>query len=191
MVVFARISARGLLGISSGNAEDVNSFSQEPSEVEIIEPEAQTKKDCAQLLTLRYAVRIYSDAFALLHRGENEAERRGAAVAKTAAELPAEGAADEIAETQTSEQASEPVTEGKKGHPETSPGQKGLPAGQRVRIVMPGGSLDRIETRVLAQTVDVLGQPVYQLEYQRQGRGITLPAECLQAIASDDDAASG
>ncbi|MGC1528176.1 MAG: hypothetical protein WA783_19180 [Phormidesmis sp.] len=67
----------------------------------------------------------------------------------------------------------------------------GLGVGHRVRIVMPGGSLDGMETQVIAQTADVLGQPVYRLAYQRQGQAVTLPAECLQAIASDDDAASG
>ena len=69
--------------------------------------------------------------------------------------------------------------------------QTGFSAGQQVRIVMPGGSLDGIETRVLAKTVNVLGQPVYQLDYQRQGQAITLPAECLQPVAINDTALPG
>lgn len=60
-----------------------------------------------------------------------------------------------------------------------------LAVGQLVRIVMPSGSLDGIETRVLAKTVNVLGQPVYRLDYQRQGQAITLPAECLQVVQMD------
>ncbi|MGC1526958.1 MAG: hypothetical protein WA783_12995, partial [Phormidesmis sp.] len=59
---------------------------------------------------------------------------------------------------------------------------KSFAAGQRVRVVMPGGSLDGVEAQVLAQTVDVLGQPVYRLDYQRQGQPITLPVECLQVV---------
>ena len=35
---------------------------------------------------------------------------------------------------------------------------------------------------MLAQTVNVLGQPVYRLDYQRQGQAITLPVECLQVV---------
>ncbi|MGB3670532.1 MAG: hypothetical protein WA984_10500, partial [Phormidesmis sp.] len=44
------------------------------------------------------------------------------------------------------------------------------------------GSLDGVETQVIAQTADVLGQPVYRLAYQRQGQAVTLPAECLQVV---------
>ena len=50
---------------------------------------------------------------------------------------------------------------------------------------MPGGSLDGIETKVIARALNVLGQPVYQLDYQRQGQTISLPPECLQAIRTE------
>ncbi|MGB3298509.1 MAG: hypothetical protein WBA76_09595, partial [Phormidesmis sp.] len=177
--ILAYIKHAGVLGLSSGNEEGVNSFSPEPPIAQIIEPKYRAKNCYTQLLTLRCAVRIYSDAFAQLHTYKNGAEVGKQAAVKSEAELPIEVAAAEITETEADSQASEPVTEGEKGHPRTAFVQRVLLAGQRVRIVMPGGSLDGVETRVLAQTVDVLGQPVYQLEHQRQGQAISLPAECL------------
>ena len=45
-------------------------------------------------------------------------------------------------------------------------------------------------TQVTAQVLDVLGQPVYQLAYQRQGQGVMLPAECLQVIEAKERAVS-
>ncbi len=178
--ILVYIKHPGVLGLSSSSEEDINSFSPEPPIAQIVEPEYQAKNCYTQLLTLKCAVRIYSDAFARLHTSKNGAERQTRA--KTEAELPAKVAADKT--------ASEPVTESKKRHPRTAGAQK-LSAGQRVRIVMPGGSLDGIETRVLAQTVDVLGQPVYRLEYQRQGRMITLPIGCLQSQSTVDTARQG
>ena len=68
---------------------------------------------------------------------------------------------------------------------------KSFAAGQQVRVVMPGGSLDGIETQVIAQALDILGQPVYRLAYQRQGQAVTLPAECLQGIEAEKRALSG
>ena len=56
---------------------------------------------------------------------------------------------------------------------------------------MPGGSLDGIETKVIARALNVLGQPVYQLDYQRQGQTISLPPECLQAIQTEAKALPG
>ena len=185
--ILAYIKRPGILGLSSGHKEDVSSSSPELPNSQIVEPEYEAKNCYTQLLTLRCAVRIYSDAFALLHTSKNGAEAGGQAAAKTEAELPTHVAAAEITKTEADSQASEPVTEGKKEHPRTPSMQKGLSSvGQRVRIVMPGGSLDGIETRVLAQTVDVLGQPVYQLEYQRQGQAISLPAECLQIVTASE-----
>ena len=180
--ILAYIKHPGVLGLSSGNEEAINSFSPEPPIAQIVEPEYGAKNCYTQLLTLKCAVRIYSDAFAQLHTSKSGAT----AGAKTETELLAKVAADETAEIETNNPAIGPVIKGEKGHSRTASVQKGLSAGQRVRIVMPGGSLDGIETRVLAQTVDVLGQSVYQLEYQRQGQAITLPAECLQALSVED-----
>lgn len=174
--ILAYIKHPGVLGLSSGNEEAINSFSPKPPIAQIIEPEYRAKNYYTQLLTLRCAVRIYSDAFAQLHTSKSVAEAGGKTGVKTEAELPAEVAAAEMTVRTTDNQASEPVTAG----------EKELSAGQRVRIVMPGGSLDGIETRVLAQALNVLGQSVYQLEYQRQGQAITLPAECLQALSVED-----
>ena len=184
--ILAYIKRPGILGLSSGHKEDINSSSPELPSDQIIEPEYWVKNCYTQLLTLRCAVRIYSDTFALLHTSKNGTEAEGQAAAKTETELLAEVATAEITETEMDNQASEPVAKDEKGHPRTAFVQKGLSAGQRVRIVMPGGSLDGIETRVLAQTVDVLGQPVYQLEHQRQGQAISLPAECLQIVTASE-----
>lgn len=108
----------------------------------------------------------------------------GGTTAKTGADL-----SPEVADTQTvpKEPARSPIETAKgqvkgSGTGREELAQTGFSAGQQVRIVMPGGSLDGIETRVLAKTVNVLGQPVYQLDYQRQGQAITLPAECLQVV---------
>lgn len=167
--VRAYIKRAGVLGLSGTVEDDVNSFSPEPSDTQIIEPEFRAKSYATQLLTLRCVVCIYSNAFACLHTSENEPELGGGAIAKNEPELPIEVATAETALIDTANQMTEPAT-----------------SGQLVRIVMPGGSLDGIETRVLAQTTNVLGQPVYRLDYQRQGQMVTLPVECLQPIASDD-----
>ena len=180
--ILAYIKRPGVLGLSSDRKEDISSSSPELPSSQIVDPEYRVKNCYTQLLTLKCAVRIYSDAFAQLHTSKNGAEAGGQAGAKTETELLAKVAVDETAETATDNQANESVTEGKKGHPRKDSVQRGLLAGQRVRIVMPGGSLNGIETRVLAQTVDVLGQPVYQLEHQRAGQAISLPAECLQVV---------
>ena len=74
---------------------------------------------------------------------------------------------------------------------DTTEQPKGLTVGQQVRIAMPGGSLDGIETKVIARALNVLGQPVYQLDYQRQGQTISLPPECLQAIQTEAKALPG
>ena len=184
--ILAYIKRPGVLGLSSSHKEGINSSSPKPPSSQITDPEYGAKNCYTQLLTLRCAVRIYSDAFAQLHTSKNGAEAGGQAAAKTKAELSTEIAADETAGTEADSQVSEPVTEGEKGHPRTAFVQKGLSVGQWVQIVMPGGSLNGIETRVLAQTVDVLGQPVYQLEYQRQGQAISLPAECLQIVETSE-----
>ena len=189
--VRAYIKRPGVLGLSSTVENDVNSFSTVPSGTQSIEPEFKAKTCTTQLLTLRCVVCIYSNAFACLHTSENEPELGGGAIAKNEPELPIEVAPAETALIDTANQMIEPAIVGEKGDLKTASVQKRLSAGQRVRIVMPGGSLDGIETRVLAQTVDVLGLPVYRLDYQRQGQTITLPAECLQLIAVNDTTLPG
>ena len=182
--VLAYIKRTGDLGLSSSDSEDVNSFSLELAGAQNAELELPKKKGYTQLLTLRCVTAIYSNAFASFTTPKNEAGRGGGTTAKTGADL-----SQEAADTQTvpKEPARSPI-ETAKGQVEGSGtgreglAQTGFSAGQQVRIVMPGGSLDGIETRVLAKTVNVLGQPVYQLDYQRQGQAITLPAECLQVV---------
>jgi len=131
---------------------------------------------------------IYSNAFTSFTTPKNEAGQGGCTTAKTGADL-SKAAAD--IQMVPKEPARSPI-ETAKGQVEGSGtgreglAQTGFSAGQQVRIAMPGGSLDGIETRVLAKTVNVLGQPVYQLDYQRQGQAITLPAECLQVVEVND-----
>lgn len=109
-------------------------------------------------------------------------EKGGGGITKRTAKVSDELA---IADTTSTAPPPDPIRanqENEKQGKKPSSEQKGLTVGQRVRIAMPGGSLDGIETRVLAQVLNVLGQPVYQLEHQRQGQTISLPAECLQVI---------
>jgi len=184
--IWEKVRSSWKLGLSSGRSEDVNSFSLEPPEAQIIEIEKTEKKNYKQLLTLRYAIAIYSNAFAQLHTFQNEVQIEGAEAAKSTPQLPDELATAETTPAETdnyeNEAPNEPSKSEDKGELDAALGTKTLTAGQLVRIVMPGGSLDGIETRVLAQTVNVLGQPVYRLDYQRQGQAITLPVECLQVI---------
>ena len=112
----------------------------------------------------------------------------GGEIAKQTAEAP-----DELAITNTNltEAPHTPIKatqESQKQGKKPSSEEKGLTIGQRVRIAMPGGSLDGIETRVIAQALNVLGQPVYQLEHQRQGQAISLPPECLQVVEASEQA---
>jgi hypothetical protein len=170
------------LGLSSGGSEDINSFSSELPNAQSIETESLGKREKKPLLTLRCAIDIYSSAFAQLHTPKNEAERGGGETLKSKSKLPAELTTAEMTPIDVNDDAvSTPESEAA-GELDTGLGQQALTAGQLVRIVMPGGSLDGIETRVLAQTVDSLGLPVYQLDYHRQGQAITLPTECLQVV---------
>ena len=182
--VLAYIKRTGDLGLSSSGSEDVNSFSLELAGAQNAELELPEKTPPQQLLTLRCVIAIYSNAFTSFTTPKNEAGQGGCTTAKTAANLPKEAADTQMV---PKEPVSSPI-ETAKGQVEGSGtgreglAQTGFSAGQQVRIAMPGGSLDGIETRVLAQTLNVLGQPVYQLDYQRQGQTITLPAECLQLL---------
>ena len=189
--VLAYIKYTGDLGLSSRDSEAVNSFSLERAGAQDAERELPEKKRYTQLLTLRCVIAIYSNAFASFTTPKNGAELRGGITAKTMADLP-QGAVD--IQTVSKELASRPIETVKgpvEGSERVGLAQTGFSAGQPVRIVMPGGSLDRIEAQVLAQTVDVLGQPVYRLDYQREGQTITLPAECLQPVAINDTALPG
>ena len=190
--IWAYIKQTGKLGLSTGGEEDINSFSSELPAAEIIEPEIPSRKSFTELITLRYVAGIYSSVFARLHTPKKAAEVGGGSVVQKAAKLAdklpvAEADAAAIASSALAGGQAEREGDGKGA----SISMKRFAAGQHVRIVMPGGSLDGIETQVLAPTVDVLGQPVYRLDYQRQGRAITLPAECLQAVERKSKALPG
>ncbi|NJM99509.1 MAG: hypothetical protein HC800_22320 [Phormidesmis sp. RL_2_1] len=186
--IWAYIKQAGELGLSRSSKEGINSFSSEPSEAQIIEPEFPGRKSYTELLTLRCVAGIYSSAFARIHTPKKAVGVGGVKVVKTEArlanELPtAEG--DAMASDLSTSEGCETEVEGDYGSASVS---KPLAAGQLVRIVMPGGSLDGIETQILAQTVDVLGLPVYRLDYRRQEQAITLPAECLQRVEAKNKA---
>ena len=180
--IWAYIKRAGVLGLSSTVEDDVNSFASEPPDVKIIEPDLGVKKSYTQLLTLRCVIDIYSSAFAQFNTPKIGPESGGGGIAKLAAKLPDELAAPDMTSMAANHRVTGSLNIEQKGGLDTGLGQTGLTVGQLVRIVMPGGSLDGIETRVLAQTTNVLGQLVYRLDYQRQGQLVTLPAECLQVV---------
>ncbi|KPQ31376.1 MAG: hypothetical protein HLUCCA11_23845 [Phormidesmis priestleyi Ana] len=180
--IWEKVKSSWKLGLSSSGSEDVNSFSLEPPEAQIIEIGKIEKKNYQQLLTLRCVIAIYSNAFAQFSTSQNEVQIEGAAAAKSTPQLPDELATAETTPAEPDNHENEAPHSEEKGELDAGLGTKTLTAGQLVRIVMPGGSLNGIETRVLAQTVNVLGQPVYRLDYQRQGQAITLPVECLQVV---------
>ena len=184
--IWAYIKQTGKLGLSRGSEEDINSFSSELPEAEIIEPEIPSRKSYTELITLRYVAGIYSSVFARLHTPKKVAELGGGSFVKTQAQFTSElltAEADSAAIASSALAGSQAKGAGDGQRASIS---KRFAAGQCVRIVMPRGALDGVETRVLAQTVDVLGQLVYQLDCQRQGQAITLPAECLQAVESKE-----
>jgi hypothetical protein len=166
------------LGLSSRPSEDVSSFGSALPDAQSTESKSSAKKAPPLLLTLRCVIDIYSSAFAQFHTPQNEAELGGGETTLLKTQLPDALATAEMTPVKDDLAA----ISAPKSELDTGLGQKALMIGQRVLIVMPGGSLDGIETRVLAQTVDILGLPVYQLAYHRQGQAITLPAECLQVV---------
>jgi hypothetical protein len=170
------------LGLSSRRSEDINSFGSALPNAQSIESGGAGKKGVALLLTLRCVTSIYSSTFAQLHTSQNGAELGGCAMTPLTPTFSSDLATAERTPVKADRAAISATKSEEKGELDTDFGQKALTVGQLVRIVMPGGSLDGIETRVLAQTVDILGQPVYRLDYQRQGQAISLPAECLQVV---------
>ena len=171
--VWAYIKRPGAVGLSSRSSEAVNSSSPEPPAAEIIEAEIPEKNCYTQLLTLRCAISIYSRAFASLHTSNFGVKTQGELASAEATSTVSEGSDAEVVEVEAIESPAASLT------------RKGLTVGQLVRIAMPGGSYDGIEARVVAQVVDTLGQPVYRLDYQQQGRALTLPAECLQIVEAE------
>lgn len=184
--IWACIKRAGDSTPSIGFSEDVDSFSELPV-AQNIEPEFSGKRGYTQLSTLRCVVGIYSSVLASLSTSKNGADPGGSRVVKTATDLPSESGASQPALPAAAKSAIEPVNSRAEGIGiAAAVPLSGFSVGQAVRVVMPGGSLDGIAAQVLAQTLDVLGQPVYQLDAQRQGQAVTLPAECLQAIAAED-----
>ena len=159
--ILVRIKSADEVGLSSTAPGDVDSFSLEPVEAQITELDLSGKRGITQLLTLRCVIAIYSNLFTSFDTPKKRLSEGGASVAGTVTQSSAVSAPADL-------------------------WLSCFAVGQLVRIAMPGGSLDGIETCVQAQVLNVLGQPVYQLDYLRQGRAITLPAECLQAIQVEE-----
>ena len=180
--VLACVIKTDKLGPSRGLSEDVNPFSPELTKTEKAEPEILEKKPPAQLLTLRCVISIYSSAFGSFATPKTRPSQGGCSTAKTSSELPAGSVEATNPQTDPAGDRTQTDKVQAEDSERTKSAPKGFTVGQAVRIVMPGGSLDGIETRIQAQILNVLGQPVYQLDYQRQGQVISLPAECLQVM---------
>ena len=189
--IWAYIKRPGAVGLSSGDGEDTNSFSEELTAAQIIEAELSGRKSYTELLTLRCVADIYSNAFAQLHTPKNEGASGGGRTANFEAKLPDERATSETTSVEDYCSVISAVKDESEGDIGSETATRALTVGQAVRIVMPGGSLDGIETQVLAQALDVLGLPVYRLDYRRQGRAVTLPAECLQIVEAKERALPG
>ena len=179
------IKRTGKVGLSRDVVEDVNSFSSEPVLSENAEPELRAKNFAYKFLTLRSVVSAYSNVFSNAHTSKSEAVQGGYEHGKTTAKQPSESAVSDADSIAAENSPVEVTGADEKGQKDKTEQPKGLTVGQQVRITMPGGSLDGIETKVIARALNVLGQPVYQLNYQKQGQTISLPAECLQAIQTE------
>ena len=180
--VLARINSNREVGLSSATSEDINSFSLEPVEAQVAELELSEKRGLTQLLTLRCVTAIYSDLFTSFDTPKKRSAEGGCSTSEKAAQL--SSAANTAGIIQTAD-LGKPIEADNVQAKEGNRGElwlRGLAVGQPVRIAMPGGSLDGIETRVQAQVSNTLGQPVYRLDYQKYGQAITLPIECLQVI---------
>ena len=189
--VWAHIRSTWKLGLSSGDSENVNSFSSELAKPQIIEAETPAKNCYTQLLTLRCVIDIHSSAFTQFNTPKNEDKLKGDKTAQSDPKLCDESPISERALAAAANSAISVAKAEEKDDVVTKVRRTGLSVGQRVRIVMPGGSLDGIETQVIAQALDILGQPVYRLDYHRQGRAVTLPAECLQIVEVKEQALPG
>ena len=185
------IKRTGKVGLSRGVVEDVNSFSSGPVLSENTGPELRAEKLTYKLLTLRSVVSAYSNVFSNAHTSKSEAVQGGYEHGKTIAKQPSESAVSDATLVAADNSPVEVTGADEKEQKDTTEQPKGLTVGQQVRIAMPGGSLDGIETKVIARALNVLGQPVYQLDYQRQGQTISLPPECLQAIQTEAKALPG
>ena len=168
--IWEYIKRAGVVGLSSGHSEGINSFSSELPAAEISEPETGGKNCYTQLLTLRCTAAIYSETFAQLYTSKIEA---GSARKSMLAEAVA---------GQVESSVTQVISEEDESLSDPSTTRAGLTVGQLVRIAMPGSLLNETEARVVALTTDTLGQRVYRLDYQRQGQAVTLPAECLQVV---------
>ena len=189
--ILVRIRGTGGVGLSSATSEDINSFSLEPVEAQVAELELSEKRDHTQLLTLRCVTTIYSNLFTLFDTPKKRSAEGGEPGVKTAAQLSAAPAPAGTAQIESLNQTVKGDESRTEGGRQAALWLWCLAVGQMVRITMPGGSLDGIETHVQAQVLNTLGQPVYQLDYQRQGQAISLPAECLQVIQVEDKALPG
>ena len=183
----AYVKRTGVVGLSRGISKDVNSFSSEPDLPENVERKVPAENLASKLLTLRSVVSAYSKVFSNANTPENEDKKGGYEHEEIAVKQTQKSDVSEAAFVEVSASPIEMTEASEKEDKETTTQKKGLTVGQQVRIAMPGGSLDGIETQVIAQVLNVLGQPVYQLAYQRQEQSISLPAECLKVVEAEKE----
>ena len=155
------------VGPSTCSEEDKNFPSGKPLTTQETETEVELENATQQLSTHRCVIAIYSNVLAQFYTPQTESTKSD------------DGEVEVETEAVVTDEVVQNNPEAAKGGLQT----RELAVGQTVRIMMPGGSLDGVVTRVVEQTVDVLGQRVYLLDYRREGRAITLPKECLQIIS--------
>lgn len=165
--VLIRIKGNRKVGLSSSTSESVNSFSLESVRSSGPKPELVEENSTPQLLTLRCVIAIYSSIFTSFDTSKSQFSEGGYPLSETATQL------YDAANTVRTEALSRAVEEDNSqliGGNRAERLLRGLASGQSVRIAMPGGSLDGVATRVQAQVLNTLGQPVYRLSYQQWGK---------------------
>ena len=103
---------------------------------------------------------IYSTASSSFDTSKNGSELGGGEVAEMEPHLSGELEVTETAMVEATNEANESAMDKESSGCQGAPVRQGLTEGQLVRIVMPGGSLDGIEVKVLSQIVNALGLPV-------------------------------
>ena len=180
--IWAYIRGTGDLTPSKRNEEGKNSSSKTTLKAKNLEPDLELEKSSKQLLTLRCRIAIASKIVALFDTPKTVISEGDSRAEKTASDLHQKSVTDESVQTESKRNDTEPDKGKAKDDGKAEQSPVAIAAGVFVRVAMPGTTLDGVEAMVRAQTIDVLGQPVYELDYERQGRSVRLPAECLQVV---------
>ena len=102
----AYVKQTGMVGLSRGQSENVNSLPSESAVLENAEPEIRAKKFSPKLSTLRCVLSAYSNAFDDIHTPKNEVRKGGGEIAKLTAKVSDESA---IAQTTSTETPDDPI----------------------------------------------------------------------------------